>query len=206
MISKEVKNYLSTNDSVLGKIIKEIPEIHIESTNDVFFDLMSCAIEQQIHYRSNKKIFRKLLDKSEIEHLSIQNFSQFEEKALSTIKLSQAKLQTILGLFRFFNTEKINWQLLDDQEVIEQLSSIKGIGKWTIDMILLYTLQRPNVFPADDYHLKQIMIRLYNLNPNSMLKKQMLDISSFWGEHASSAVKILLAWKEHQKHFRNGKD
>jgi len=206
MISKEVKNYLFTNDSVLGKIIKEIPEIHIESTNDVFFDLMSCAIEQQIHYRSNKKIFRKLLDKAEIEHLSIQNFSQFEEKALSTIKLSQAKLQTILGLFRFFNTEKINWQLLDDQEVIEQLSSIKGIGKWTIDMILLYTFQRPNVFPADDYHLKQIMIRLYNLNPNSMLKKQMLDISSFWGKHASSAVRILLAWKEHQKHFRNGKD
>lgn len=163
-----------------------------------FFDLMSCVIEQQIHYRSKKKIFKRLLDKAEIEHLNIQNFAQFEERALPTIKLSQAKIETILGLVQYFTSEKINWQLLDDHEVIDQLSSVKGIGKWTIDMILLYTLQRPNVFPVDDYHLKQRMVRLYNLNPNSMLKKQMMEVSSYWGNYKSSAVRILLAWKEHQ--------
>jgi len=198
MISKEIRSYLSTNDLVIGKIIEEIPSINLESTGNVFFDLMSCVIEQQIHYRSKKKIFKRLLEKAEIEHLNIQNFAQFEERALSTIKLSQTKLETILGLVQFFTSEKINWQLLDDQEVIDQLSSVKGIGKWTIDMILLYTLQRPNVFPVDDYHLKQLMVRLYNLNPNSMLKKQMMEVSSYWGNYKSSAVRILLAWKEHQ--------
>jgi DNA-3-methyladenine glycosylase II len=198
MISKEIRSYLSTNDLVIGKIIEEIPSINLESTGNVFFDLMSCVIEQQIHYRSKKKIFKRLLEKAEIEHLNIQNFAQFEERVLSTIKLSQAKLETILGLVQFFTSEKINWQLLDDQEVIDQLSSLKGIGKWTIDMILLYTLQRPNVFPVDDYHLKQLMVRLYNLNPNSMLKKQMMEVSSYWGNYKSSAVRILLAWKEHQ--------
>ena len=95
----------------------------------------------------------------------------------------------------FFNTNKIKWQTLSDAEISAQLSSIKGIGKWTIDMILLYTLQRPDVFPYDDFHLKEIMVKLYNLDPNIKLKAQMIDISNDWGEHKSLAVRYLLDWK-----------
>ena len=88
---------------------------------------------------------------------------------------------------------------MNDAEVVAHLSSIKGIGKWTIDMILLYTLQRPNVFPYDDFHVKEIMVKRYGLNPNSRLKAQMLDISEAWGTHKSLAVKYLLAWKDYNK-------
>jgi DNA-3-methyladenine glycosylase II len=194
-----VKKILAESDPVLGKIINTIPEPQIKSTNEVFHDLMSCIIEQQIHYRSTKKIFQKMLDTASLKILTIDNFRQFEEKAVSTVKLSMAKYETVVRIIEFWNKNKINWQLLNDNEVTEKLSSIKGIGKWTIDMILLYTLQRPGVFPHDDFHLKQILISLYGLNPNSKLKVQMIDISRDWGEHKSQAVKYLFAWKEYNK-------
>ena len=62
-------------------------------------------------------------------------------------------------------------------------------------MILLYTLQRPCVFPFDDFHLKQVMTTLYGLNPKAKLKAQMLEIAEKWENQQSLAVLYLLAWK-----------
>lgn len=62
-------------------------------------------------------------------------------------------------------------------------------------MILLYTLNRQNVFPVDDFHLKEIMVSLYDLNPKLKLKSQMIEIAEHWGEHKAISVKYLLAWK-----------
>jgi DNA-3-methyladenine glycosylase II len=198
-MEKKVLNLLSENDAVLKSIISTIPEPQIQSTNNVFHDLMSCILEQQIHYRSTKKIFQKMLNSASLEILTPENFAQFEEKAFSNIKLSIGKYETLLRIIEFWDENTIKWQGLNDEEVIEKLSSIKGIGKWTIDMILLYTLQRPNIFPFDDFHLKNIMIQLYGLDANVKLKAQMIEVSNAWGEHKSLAFRYLLAWKEFRK-------
>jgi DNA-3-methyladenine glycosylase II len=195
----QVENYLTSKDAQLEKIIALIPKPENVSTNDVFHDLMSCIFEQQIHYRSTKKIFQKMLQSADIERLTLENFDAFAKSSFANAKLAVGKLETIERTIEFFNANKIDWTLLSDAEVAEKLSSIKGIGKWTIDMILLYTLQRPDIFPYDDFHLKEIMVKLYELNPNVKLKAQMLDIADAWGEHKSLAVKYLLAWKEFNK-------
>jgi DNA-3-methyladenine glycosylase II len=195
----QAEKYLANKDAQLVQIIALVPKPEIASTNDVFHDLMSCILEQQIHYRSAKKIFQKMLQSADIERLTLGNFDAFAKSSFANAKLAVGKLETIERTIDFFNVNKINWALLSDAEVAEKLSSIKGIGKWTIDMILLYTLQRPDVFPYDDFHLKEIMVKLYNLNPNVKLKAQMLDVSDAWGEHKSLAVKYLLAWKEFNK-------
>lgn len=191
-MSSQSKQYLIKADEKLAYIISLIPEPQVESTGDVFFDLMSCVLEQQIHYRSTKKIFAKMLQRAELEVLTIQNFPEFEAKALADAKLSLSKYETVLAVLDFFTENALDWNALSDDAIRQHLSSIKGIGKWTIDMILLYTLGRPDVFPYDDYHLKQVMTRVYGLDPNSKLKAQMLEISSLWGNHRSLAVKYLL--------------
>jgi DNA-3-methyladenine glycosylase II len=65
---------LAKKDPILESIILQIPKPVIESTNDIFHDLMSCIIEQQIHYRSTKRIFAKALERASIDHLTIDNF------------------------------------------------------------------------------------------------------------------------------------
>ncbi len=192
----EIELVLAKNDPVLKDIIHQIPKPKIVSSNHVFHDLMSCVIEQQIHYRSTKKIFQKMLDKANIEILEPGNFEQFETNALANAKLSIGKLGTITRVWTHFSESSQNWNLLSDDEIIAELSLIKGIGKWTIDMILLYTLQRPNIFPSDDFHLKQIMVALYQLDEKVKLKAQMTSVSEKWGNNKSLAVLYLLDWKK----------
>jgi DNA-3-methyladenine glycosylase II len=186
-------------DPILEKIIAQIPQPIINSTNDVFHDLMSCIIEQQIHYRSTKRIFAKALERAEIENLTIDNFHLLEKHSLSQIKLATSKYETMVAFMEYWDNNTLDFNKLSDEEVITELSSIKGIGKWTIDMILLYTLQRPNIFPYDDFHLKQLMISLYHLDPNVKLKTQMLEVAQNWGNQQSLAVLYLLSWKKFQK-------
>jgi DNA-3-methyladenine glycosylase II len=198
-MNNQAISQLQNADDVLKNIIETIELPTIETTNDVFHDLMSCILEQQIHYRSTKKIFQKMLQTANIERLTLDNFPEFEKTAFANSKLAIGKFETVERIVDFFTVNKINWALLNNDEVIEKLSSIKGIGKWTIDMILLYTLERPDVFPYDDFHLKEIMLKLYGLNLNVKLKAQMLDVAEVWGAHKSLAVKYLLAWKEFNK-------
>lgn len=190
---------LSEADPILAGIIAVIPRPEIKSTKDVFFDLMSCILEQQIHYRSTKRIFQNMLQRADLTTLNIDNFPVFEERALGSIRLAASKFETLEQTLTFFSKNKVDWHALSNSEVGEKLSTIKGIGQWTIDMILLYTLERPNVFPADDFHVKELMTRLYGLDPKSKLKAQMLEVTHRWGEHKSLAVKYLLDWKKYQK-------
>jgi DNA-3-methyladenine glycosylase II len=196
------KELLSQSDPVLAAIIRQIPEPEIITTGLVFHDLASCILEQQIHYRSTKKIFQRLLERAQIEFLTPENFSVFEEKALGSLKLSEAKYKTMLDLCQWWSENQVDWHRMTDEEVRAQLKSIAGIGSWTVDMVLLYTLERKNVFPIDDFHLKQIMSTLYAFSDSESVKKQMIAVANRWADQRSLAVKYLLAWKVYQKKQR----
>ena len=151
---------LSSNDRVLKKIIEEINLPTFPLRNSVFHDLMAYVIEQQIPFRSTKKTFNKLLDKAGIPELTPDNFGILEKNALHDVKLSENKIATIERILDRWHSMPSKWNSLSDEEVRNSLRQIKGIGPWTINMILLYTLKRHDIFPADDYHLKQLMPRL----------------------------------------------
>lgn len=191
--------YLKANDEVLVKILEKIELPAIVSTKNIFHDLMSCIIEQQIHYRSTKKTFSKLLDKAGIQQLTPENFELFEEKSLSQVKLSSNKSETIFRILENWRETNVDDLDFSNNEKLKRIGQIKGVGQWTLDMIALYTLGEPNVFPYDDFHLKQIMVKVYNLNPDSKLKAQMLAVSDKWGNNKSLAVRYLLEWKNHLK-------
>jgi DNA-3-methyladenine glycosylase II len=190
---------LNTSDPILSKISSQIDPPVIHSTANVFHDLMSCIVEQQIHYRSTKRIFSKALERAGITLLTSDNFYLFEKHSLPQLKLRMDKYKTMLLFTEYWNTNTLDFNQLSDEEVIAELSAIKGIGKWTIDMILLYTLNRPDVFPYDDFHLKKSMISLYKLNPEAKLKAQMIEVSQAWMNQKSLAVLYLLAWKKQNK-------
>jgi DNA-3-methyladenine glycosylase II len=106
-MNSAIEKNLAKADPVLHKIILQVAKPQIISTTNVFHDLMSCIIEQQIHYRSTKKIFHKMLLTAGLEQLTPENFHQFEEKSLSTIKLSAAKYETMLRVLDYWQTNSI---------------------------------------------------------------------------------------------------
>lgn len=197
-IQEAADRHLAEHDTIVGEIINliKLPEIH--STRHLFHDLMSCVIEQQIHYRSSKKQFAKLLLAADIHLLTPDNFEFFEEKALLRTKLSARKYETMAAVLEFFHDNEPDWVQMDDAAVSSTLGGIQGVGKWTVDMLLIYTLGRADVFTADDYHLQQIMSRLYGLEQQG-LKAAMKGIAEHWKPYRSFGLRYLLAWKEAEK-------
>lgn len=186
---------LFPNDPVVQSLSEQLDLPALISTGDVFHDLMSCLVEQQIHYRSTKKIFAKALERAGLERVSLDNFDAFEADGLAPLALSAAKCASILRAVEHFSGPTPTWNTLSDHEVRAWLKQIPGVGPWTQDMILLYTLERPNVFPADDYHLKLILTARYALNPKARLRAQMLDVAARWDGRSSLAVRYLLEAK-----------
>jgi DNA-3-methyladenine glycosylase II len=184
------------NDPVLVNVINKTEPFRFESTKNVFQDLLSCILEQQIHYRSSKRIFAKMLDKADITALTLDSFTKFEELAIPTVSFSMQKLETVGRIVEFFSTHNYTWQDMSDNEIRTVLGQIKGVGTWTIDMILIFTLERPNVFPVDDFQLKQAMRMIYAITEEKALKKQMLSIAESWGNQKSLAV--LYIWSHWQ--------
>jgi DNA-3-methyladenine glycosylase II len=187
---------LFNQDSILKQVVAPMEVPSFVSTNQVFHDVISCIIEQQIHYRSSKKIFANALIRSGIAYVTPENFHLLELHGISNLKMAMNKYETLLRFVEYWSNQSKDFFALTDEEVIKELSSIKGIGQWTIDMVLLYTLKRPNIFPVDDFHLKQVMIYLYQLDPKNKLKSQMLQIAEKWGNQKSLAVLYLLEWKK----------
>ncbi|MEM1323212.1 MAG: hypothetical protein AAGG75_23300 [Bacteroidota bacterium] len=198
-MNASIAKQLSDGDEILQNIIKTIPLPPLESSQNVFHDLMSCIIEQQIHYRSTRRTFQRMLEAAGLEELRPDNFEVFEEKGIGSYKLSGRKLETIARILDFFENNTIDWSSKSDADVRQLLSQIKGVGAWTIDMILLYTLARPNIFPADDHHLKQVINQHYPIDGSARGKAQLKAIGQRWSPYASFGVRYLLAWKVYQK-------
>lgn len=202
-MNKLISTHFKKHDTVIDGISNKITLNKIENTHNVFHDLMSCVIEQQIHYRSTKKTFQKMMNAASLEILTLENFPILEKKGFKNVKLNARKYETILAVIDFFENNKIAWKKLEEAEVRANLSKIKGVGNWTIDMILLYTLEQPNIFPADDYHLRLIMTKLYNIDSTSRVKAQQREIAEQWNPYKSYATKYLLAWKNYLKGLGN---
>ncbi|ANQ47950.1 DNA-3-methyladenine glycosylase 2 family protein [Flammeovirga sp. MY04] len=195
-MNKEAHKHLSEVDPILSNILHKVELEPIENTHSIFHDLMSCVIEQQIHYRSTKNIFKNLLANADITLLTLDNFPIFEEQALSQIKLSERKFETIHHTVTFFTEHSIDWLSLDDNEVRIHLKSIKGIGVWTIDMILLYSLERSNILSYDDFHLKNMMQKLYYPEREKVGKKELKLIGEKWAPFKSLAFLTLMQYKK----------
>ncbi|MBC7525768.1 MAG: hypothetical protein H7239_15185 [Flavobacterium sp.] len=109
--------------------------------------------------------------------------------------MSSKKYNALINLSTYWqdnNLAFLDWDELTDDEVRNLLKEVKGVGNWTVDMILLYTLQRPNIFPTDDLQLKKVMRKVYEIDEHENLKKEMEFIADDWKPYRSTAVLYLL--------------
>ncbi|MEM6320840.1 MAG: hypothetical protein AAF960_24450 [Bacteroidota bacterium] len=201
-MSNSAIKHLRSRAPILTNIIKTIPPPKSYAQNSLFYDLVSCVVDQQIPHRSRGIYVKKLEQLIENEPITPESILNIDERAFAEQKIANTKHQTLMRLAHHWQTEQwqaIDWSKLSDVAIKEKLGAVKGVGNWTIEMILLFSLERPDVFPADDYHLKQMMTQLYGLNPKSKLKAQMIEVSEPWQPYRSLGVRYILDWKAHLK-------
>lgn len=163
--------------------------------------LMAAIMSQQLSTKVAKVIYQRFLDLYNGKEPTPQQVLDTPFDTLRKIGLSNAKANYVQNVAKFFIEHKITdkkLQQLSDEEVIELLTQIKGVGKWTVEMLLMFSLGREDVFSADDLGIQQAMIQIYTLDASNkkLLKEKMNTIAEKWKPYRTFACLHLWQWKD----------
>ena len=198
-MSKKALKQLS-NDPLLKKAIDSIDLVISKSNGDVYGSLIRSIISQQLSVKAASTIYGRFLDLFENNYPHPEGVIQMEPETMRGVGLSRQKSSYIKNVASFFTEEKIikkDWSTQSDHDVIKTLTQIKGVGNWTVEMILMFTLDRPDVFPVDDLGIQQAMIALYDIEAEKKeLKNRLIEISEQWRPYRTLACRYLWEWKD----------
>jgi len=187
-------------DRKLSKIITEaLPELELHSNLPLL--LMASIMSQQLSTKVAKVIYQRFLDLYNGKNPKPAEVLATPSTSLREIGLSNAKVGYILNVASFCIEQKITdkkLQKLSNEEIVDLLTQIKGVGKWTVEMLLMFSLGREDVFAVDDFGIQQAMIKLYRLEnlEKKILKEKMLAISTKWSPYRTYACLHLWQWKD----------
>ena len=189
---KEASDFLSKIDSDWEILIKKIGVFSPKISHDLepYQSLIKSVIFQQLHPKAGSAIFKRFLlifnnefpdDKSILEKSSIE---------IKSCGLSQNKLLSILEVASQSANKKLPTSLeikkIQDDEIIKLFTSIKGIGEWTAQMLLIFNLGRLDIMPHNDLAIRRNYQKLKRL-ANPITPKEIIEISAAWGPYRSIA-------------------
>jgi len=161
-------NYLSSLNANLSKFLKSynVPTLPVEK--NYFWALCRSVIYQQISGKAAKKISDRYLSLyANGERMLPSEVIDIDIKKIFKVGISRQKASYIKNIAHAFNMKIIdekNISKLDDQEIINQLTTIKGVGRWTAEMFLIFTLRRSDIFPVTDLGVQKGFKIFYSLD------------------------------------------
>ena len=165
----KAKKYLSKKDKIMSRLIKNYKspsEVILTSRRDIFFSLCKSIIGQQISVAAANSVFlkfkKKCKNKVNAKIVSKLTFSELKKCGLSRQKVLGIKSLAKQVLDKSFNAKLI--EKMNDDDAISYLSELKQIGKWSAEMILLFTYNRPNIWPIQDIGLLRAISKNYKKN------------------------------------------
>ena len=176
---------LSRKAPVIMKIIKLYSGDKMQLKNNAFLTLVRSVVGQQISVKAADSVWKKLeeLCRESIEPERIKSFSEDE---LRSAGLSRSKANYIQNIAKSDILE-VDWSNLDDEEAINLLCKIKGIGRWTAEMFLIFHLARPNILPLGDIGLIKAIELNYN-NGEKMTKEELETYGQKWSPWCTVAT------------------
>ncbi|ARP87454.1 DNA-3-methyladenine glycosylase family protein [Bordetella genomosp. 9] len=173
--------HLVRRDRILKKLIPQHPEVWLKPRGTPFVTLARSIIGQQISTRAAEAVWQRFLQAAG-SRPSPASVLRVGVQGLREAGLSQRKAEYVQDLARHFSERKVHperWSSMDDEAVIEELVAIRGIGRWTAEMFLIFNLQRPDVLPLDDLGLlKAISLHYFSGEPVSRFEAR--EVSLAW--------------------------
>lgn len=160
--TKEI-DYLKSKDKTFAQIIDKIGKINRETEDDLFFSVVSSIVGQQISGKAQQTIIKRILDfygTITAEKIAVSELSELQSFGISYKKAEYIKDFAIKIVDGSFDIDSI--RQMSDEDAIKALSSLNGIGNWTAEMILLFCLQRKNVFSYGDFGILRGLRMVYH--------------------------------------------
>lgn len=165
------------------------------STGNIYQDLIRSITGQQLSVKVARVIYDRFLGFFGGTEPDPHELICLEVDDLRSVGYSNQKAGYVLNVGHFFHNNPSDfdyWQQFSDHEVIQKLTEIKGVGKWTAQMILMFTLEREDILPLDDYGIQVAIKKHYNLTAEKKeLKIKMLEIAEPWKPYRTFASRFL---------------
>ena len=190
---KEAQSALLCTDPILGRLIVAAKESVLRPRNDAFYSLSRSIVGQQISVHAAQAVWQRLI--ARLGEMTPTAVSSHSEETLHSCGLSRRKAGYLRGLAEYFNEGgfgQSSWDRMDDETVVDTLVKIKGIGRWTAEMFLIFHLVRPDVFPATDVGIQKAIARHYNGGVRLTLD-EMVAIAEPW--HPWRSVASWYLWR-----------
>lgn len=192
----DYKKALGKDKKLKKVLIHEIviPEVSKNITMSLVWSIMS----QQLSIQVAKVMHGRFLDLFGGKMPTAEQILKMPNATIKAIGISQQKANYIHNVAEFISSRKITFaklQKMSDEEVIELLTEIKGVGRWTVEMLLIFGLGREDVFAVDDLGIQKGMIELFRLQdlPKKELRIKMMELSKRWSPYRSYVC--LHMWK-----------
>lgn len=195
--------YLKTlkKDKVLKKIIKE-PLLIQKQKPDLYNHLLRAIAGQQLSVKAASTIWERFILLFPDQYPHANQLISLDKEQLRSVGFSYGKagyLKNIAEFHELHNLNSVKWKRKNEDELIEFLTQIKGVGKWTVEMILMFTLNKEDVFPLDDLGIQQAIKKLYQLDDDKkQLKTKMLAIAENWRPFRTYACIYLWRYKDNK--------
>ena len=185
--------HLVKRDRVMKKLIPKFGDARLQSNGDAFTTLARSIVGQQVSTKSAQGVWRKLVaavDGPDVELLQPSAVLTLAAETLKGVGLSARKVEYLSDLARHFSDGAVHvgqWHGMDDEAIIEELVAIRGIGRWTAEMFLIFHLLRPNVLPLDDPNLiRGISENYFSGEPVSRAEAR--ELGDGWAPYRSVAT------------------
>jgi DNA-3-methyladenine glycosylase II len=185
--------HLARRDRVMKKLIPRFGEARLQSRGDAFTTLARSIVGQQISVKAAQSVwdrFVALVDAAPATRLPPDGVLGLKIEAMRAAGLSARKVDYLHDLAAHFSVGQVHvrqWQQMEDESIIEELIAIRGIGRWTAEMFLIFHLMRPNVLPVDDLGLiKGISVNYFSGEPVTRVEAR--EVGDAWAPYRSVAT------------------
>ncbi len=182
-------------DPVMKSIIRKTGKLEPAKNRDVYFSLLQSITSQQLSTKAGDTIFGRFLDLFPERNPLPEKVLRINIEKLRGAGLSYAKAGYLKNIAEFSRTHGLEYRRLnkmDDDELMEYLVSIKGVGRWTAEMILMFTVNRPDILPVDDIGIRNEMKKMYGLvGDGKKFTEQMHEVAEPWKPYRTIACRHL---------------
>jgi DNA-3-methyladenine glycosylase II len=187
-----------SKDPILYEMAQTIELPVIEVNNDIYNGLVRSIVFQQLSGKAASTIYQRFLGLFESGYPDTKKVLAYDMETLRSVGLSRQKasyIQNVAAFFKKHHKQSESWENWSDDDLIKHFTQIKGVGKWTTQMILMSSLGRSDIFPVDDLGIQQAINKAYKLDlSGKALKAKMQEIAEPWRPYRSFASRLLWKW------------
>ena len=184
----EACKYLVKKDRVMKRLIPQFGAVGLQSRGDAFVTLARSIVGQQISVKAAQSVWSRfeVLPKK----MTPANVLKLKVDDMRAAGLSARKVEYLVDLALNFDAGAVhvkNWETMDDEAIIAELIAIRGIGRWTAEMFLIFHLMRPNVLPLDDVGLINGISKSY-FSGESVSRSDAREVAGAWAPYCTVAT------------------